>query len=127
MTDFLDEKRKEMRERLRELEPLVNEYHRLEAAVTALEGVESGGARSSRRAPARGRGRPPGGGGGRGRRRGGQTRASQALALVRDRPGASISELAEAMGIKQNYLYRVLPQLEKEGQVVKRGRGWHPA
>ena len=29
------------------------------------------------------------------------------------------------MGIKQNYLYRVLPALEKDGKVVKRDRGWH--
>jgi hypothetical protein len=30
------------------------------------------------------------------------------------------------MGIKQNYLYRVLPPLEQDGKVEKRGRGWHP-
>jgi len=30
------------------------------------------------------------------------------------------------MGIKQNYLYRVLPGLAEEGKVVKDGRGWHP-
>jgi hypothetical protein len=29
------------------------------------------------------------------------------------------------MGIKQNYLYRVLPGLESEGKVKKSGRGWH--
>ena len=29
------------------------------------------------------------------------------------------------MGIKQNYLYRVMPTLAEEGQVVKSGRGWH--
>ena len=34
-------------------------------------------------------------------------------------------EIASAMGIKQNYLYRVLPALEKDGKVVKRDRGWH--
>ena len=31
------------------------------------------------------------------------------------------------MGIKQNYLYRVMPTLAEEGQVVKSGRGWHVA
>jgi hypothetical protein len=31
------------------------------------------------------------------------------------------------MGIKQNYLYRVLPGLEKEKKVRKKDRGWHPA
>jgi hypothetical protein len=30
------------------------------------------------------------------------------------------------MGIKQNYLYRVMPQLADGGHVVKSGRGWHP-
>jgi hypothetical protein len=30
------------------------------------------------------------------------------------------------MGIKQNYLYRVLPGLEQEGKLSKQGRGWHP-
>jgi DNA-binding HxlR family transcriptional regulator len=30
------------------------------------------------------------------------------------------------MGIKQNYLYRVLPGLEQDGLVRKEGRGWHP-
>jgi hypothetical protein len=29
------------------------------------------------------------------------------------------------MGIKQNYLYRVLPGLQTEGKVRKQGRGWH--
>jgi hypothetical protein len=29
------------------------------------------------------------------------------------------------MGIKQNYLYRVLPTLANEGRVKKDGRGWH--
>ncbi len=28
------------------------------------------------------------------------------------------------MNIKQNYLYRVLPDLAQEGKVEKKGRGW---
>jgi DNA-binding IscR family transcriptional regulator len=31
------------------------------------------------------------------------------------------------MKIKPNYLYRVMPSLEKEGKVKKRRGGWHPA
>jgi Lrp/AsnC family leucine-responsive transcriptional regulator len=38
MTDFLDEKRREIQGRLKELKPLVDEYHRLEAAERALSG-----------------------------------------------------------------------------------------
>ena len=49
----------------------------------------------------------------------------QTLELVKAKPGITIPEIASAMGIKQNYLYRVLPGLEKDGKVVKRDRGWH--
>lgn len=126
MADFLDEKRKEIQTRLKELRPLVDEYHRLEAAEQALSGVEGGGAtatatptrRRRRRATTSTNGR-------RGRPRGSGTRAAQALQLVTERPGITIPELAEAMGIKQNYLYRVMPGLADEGKVVKSGRGWH--
>lgn len=46
---------------------------------------------------------------------------------MRQQPGITIPELAERMGIKQNYLYRVLPGLEQDGKVKKEGRGWHAA
>jgi hypothetical protein len=140
MTDFLEEKKREIQARLKELRPLVDEFHRLESAAAALEGVATGSQPSA--APARrGRGAATGGGGGgggrqrngdgggggrRGRPRGSGTRAKQALELVRSRPGISIPEMAEAMGIQQNYLYRVLPGLQKDGLVRKDGRGWHP-
>ncbi len=115
MTDFLDEKRREIEGRLKELRPLVDEYNRLEKAAAALAGVGNG---NRQRAPRRrGRGRPRGSG----------TRAKQALELVRARPGITIRELSEAMGIHANYLYRVMPTLESEGQVVKRDKGWYPA
>jgi CRP-like cAMP-binding protein len=133
MADFLDEKRREMQDRIKELRPLVDELHRLEAAVAALDGV---GQRSA--APARRRGSGGGGGGGassssgggdngrRGRPRGSGTRGKQALELVRANPGITIPEIADQMGIQQNYLYRVLPGLQKEGLIRKEGRGWHP-
>jgi hypothetical protein len=41
-------------------------------------------------------------------------------------PGITVPEIAEKMGIKQNYLYRVLPGLAADGLVVKDGRGWKP-
>jgi hypothetical protein len=124
MADFLDEKRKEIDARLRELRPLVDEYNRLEKAAAALSGV--GGAQRTAAVPRR---RSSGGGGGnrRGRPRGSGNRAKQALELVRTRPGITISEMASAMKIQPNYLYRVMPTLESEGQVVKRDKGWHPA
>ena len=126
MADFLEEKRKEIQARLSELKPLVDEYTRLEAAERALAGVNGKpAARASAPAPAARRRSRGSGGGRRGRPKGSGTRALQALELVRSRPGVTIPELAEAMGIKQNYLYRVMPTLAEEGQVVKSGRGWH--
>ena len=128
MADFLDEKRKEIQARLKELRPLVDEFHRLEAAERALSGVgtSSNGSPSAAATPRRGRRSSGGGGGRRGRPRGSGTRAQEALKLVTERPGITIPEMAEAMGIKQNYLYRVLPGLQKDGLVRKEGSGWHP-
>jgi hypothetical protein len=132
MADFLDEKRSEIGARLKELKPLVEEYERLEAAAAALAGVPqqtNGNAPTARRAPARAassgsrRGK---GSGRRGRPKGSGTRGAEALALVRSKPGITIPEIAEQMGIKQNYLYRVLPGLAEDGLVRKNGRGWHP-
>ena len=127
MADFLDEKRKEIQTRLKELRPLVEEYERLEAAERALSGVGSPPARGGGSpAPAPRRRRSSGSSNGRrGRPRGSGTRAAQAFELVKARPGITIPELAEAMGIKQNYLYRVMPTLADEGRVTKSGRGWH--
>jgi hypothetical protein len=120
MADFLDEKRREIDARLRELRPLVDEYQRLEKAAAALRGVGNTGASADTRRRGRGAQR-------RGRPRGSGTRSKQALELVRTRPGITIAELAETMGIKANYLYRVMPSLEAEGRVKKQNSGWHPA
>jgi transposase len=124
MADFLDEKRKEIDARLRELRPLVDEYNRLEKAAAALSGV---GATTRTATVSRRRSSGAGSGSRRGRPRGSGNRAKQALELVRTRPGITIAEMASAMKIQPNYLYRVMPTLESEGQVVKREKGWHPA
>lgn len=122
MASFVDTAVKDIDARLRELK---QEMSRLEAARSALVG--------NRRGP----GRPPGSTSSRTRRRrtttgrrrgrrGGNTRANQALELVRSRPGISIPDIAKAMGIEPNYLYRVMPKLAGDGQVRKQGSGWHP-
>ena len=154
MTDFLEEKRREIANRLRELKPAVDEYNRLESAASALAGVRGSASTASptrRRRPGRPKGsvnrskaatrttrttrttkkprRKPGRPPGKrrvGRRKGSGTRAAQALSFVQGQPGITIPELAAKMGIKQNYLYRVLPGLQQEGKVAKQGRGWHP-
>ena len=133
MTDFLDEKRREIDTRLKELRPLVEEYDRLEKAAAALDGVgtdsrtrKKGRTNLATKVNASSR-RSPRGTGRRGRPRGSGKRAAEARRLVNERPGITIPELADAMGIQANYLYRVMPTLQKEGEVRKRGKGWHPA
>jgi hypothetical protein len=131
--DFLDEKRSEIGARLKELRPLVDEYQRLEAAASALDGItpttRTPAARtaSPRRTSVRATASPRKRGastGRRGRPKGSGTRGAEALALVKASPGITIPQIAEKMGIKQNYLYRVLPGLAQDGHVVKDGRGW---
>lgn len=123
MSDFLTEKRREIEQRMKELRPLVDEYHQLEAAVAALDGAKPvTTARTPRqpKAPAR-----PGTGK-RGRPKGSGKRAQQVLELVTAQPGITIPEIADSIGIQQNYLYRVVPDLQKQGKLIKRKRGWYP-
>jgi hypothetical protein len=124
MADFLTEKRQEIDNRLKELRPLYEEYLKLEKAQEALAGMDQ---------PRR-RGRPPGStnkpttgnGRRRRRRRSGGTRADQALEVVRQNPGISVSELGDKLGVTQkNYLYRVMANLQEDGAVRKEGRGFH--
>ncbi len=126
MAGFVDTTVKDIDERLGELK---QEVSKLEAARAALVGGNrrpgrprggSAAAAPRRRRAARGPGRPRG-------RRGGNTRANQALELVRGKPGITIPEIAQAMGIEPNYLYRVMPRLVTDGQVRRQGQGWHPA
>lgn len=123
MAEFVDSTVKDIDNRLRELR---EEVTRLEAARAALVGgVKRGpgrprGSTSTRRRAGRRPGRPRG-------RRSGATRANQALELVRNQPGITIPQIAEALKIEPNYLYRVMPRLVSEGQVKREGQGWHPA
>ncbi len=163
----VDEVRKQIHNRLRELEPLVAEFRQLEELAKSIGGrvtARSATTTSTRTATRRGStgtrrastGTRRGRGAGRrtatassagttratSTRRGrstqrkratgssrsnGQTRGTQALELVKARPGITIPELATEMGIKQNYLYRVMPSLEASKQVTKQGKGWFPA
>ncbi len=124
MADFVDSTVRDIDSRLAELK---QEVSKLEAARSALVGVRRrpgrpAGSTSTPRARRSGRraGRPRG-------RRGGNTRATQALELVRSRPGITIPQIAEELKIEPNYLYRVMPKLVEDGQVRRDGQGWHPA
>jgi hypothetical protein len=131
VASFVDSTVKEIEKRLGDLR---QEVSRLEAALAALAGTRRGPGRppgTGRRTRARRTGTARAGAGrrttGRRGRRGGNTRANQALELVRQNPGITIPDVAKAMKIQPNYLYRVLPALAKEGKVKKQGKGWHPA
>jgi hypothetical protein len=63
----------------------------------------------------------------RGGRKAGNTRADQAVTVVRQNPGIAIPEIASKLGIRQNYLYRVMQKLQKERRVTRRNRGFYPA
>lgn len=124
-TDFLDEKRAEIEERIGELEPLVAEWRRLEAAADALANVPKGnGTGSAKQAKTRVKADVVAGKAIRGRPKGSGKRGDEAVAIVTAEPGIRIPQIAEKMGIKQNYLYRVLPALEVEGRVARDGKGW---
>ena len=107
-----------------QLASLRGELQRLEAARAALDGA------GQRRGPGRPRTRSASTDrttSTRRRRSGGSTRSDQAYELVKAKPGITIPELAQRMGINQNYLYRVLPALQRQRKVTRRGKGWHAA
>jgi hypothetical protein len=115
VANFLDAKVREIEERLQQLQPLVDEFRKLEAASAVLNDLDGG--RSASRPAAR------------------APRAASAPAPSREtnggrrgrHPGITIPELAEHMGIKPNYLYRILPQLSEDGKVQRKDKGWFPA
>jgi hypothetical protein len=142
MAGFIDSAVQDIDNRLKELK---EEETRLLAARAALAGTPRRGPGRPPRAAAaattttssdssstatsgtrrrsgtrRGPGRPRG-------RRGGNTRSAQALELVRSQPGITIPEIATAMKIEPNYLYRVMPKLTSDGLVTRDGQGWHAA
>jgi hypothetical protein len=113
MTAVLDQARDLVAKRLSELE---GERQRLERALAGLG--DHGAVRSSA-----GRGiakrRQP---------RKGANRRDQILKAVHDaNDGIGGGEIAAQIGIKPNYVYRILAELNKSGAVRKEGRQYLPA
>jgi hypothetical protein len=122
LTDFVDNTVKDIDGRLEELKL---EVKKLETARAVLVGERRGpgrppanGATPPKRAATKRPGRPRA-------RRGGNTRANQALQLVGEKPGITIPQIAESLKIEPNYLYRVMPRLVEDGSVRRDGQGWH--
>lgn len=113
VSNTVDQARTLLERRLRELD---DERKHVEAALAGLG-----------RSPRRGPGRPPGSTSSSTRRRRGSTRADQAVRIIKQNPGISVSELGRMMKLNHpNYLYRVLPDLQKEGRIKREGTGYHP-
>jgi hypothetical protein len=111
VSNTVDQARTLLERRLRELD---DERKKVEAALAGL-------GRSARRGPGRPRGASTT------RRRRGSTRADQAVRIIKQNPGITVSELGRKMKLNHpNYLYRVLPDLQKEGRIKRRGKGYHP-
>lgn len=120
MPDLLDRIRSEISTRLVDLRPVVDEQHRLEAALQALGDATShtpaapaGPAASpKRRAP-----KPTS----KRRKRAARGANREAVLLaVKDRPGATSAELASVSGVDRNTLYGVLARLVKDGELQTR-------
>jgi hypothetical protein len=111
VSNTVDQARTLLERRLRELD---EERKQVQAALAGL------GSRA-RRGPGRPRGASTR------RRRSGSTRADEAVRLIKQNPGITVSELGKKMKLNApNYLYRVLPDLQKEGRIRRKGKGYHP-
>jgi hypothetical protein len=111
-SDTVDKARALLEQRREELN---QELKQIETAISGLGGRK------------RGPGRPRGSGGGKRRGRRGGTRADEAVKLISENPGIGVAELGKKMQLKApNYLYRVLPDLEKQGRIKKKRRGYYP-
>jgi hypothetical protein len=108
VSNTVDQARTLLERRLRELD---DERKQVESALAGL-------GKSAKRGPGRPRGA--------GRRRGrGSTRADQAVRIIKANPGITVSELGRKMKLNHpNYLYRVLPDLAKEGRIKRSGKGY---
>jgi hypothetical protein len=129
--------------RIAELQPVVEEYEELKRAAERL-GIDvttaSGQPRQRPRAKAKGSSRTPrrrvkaaASRGSSGLRRPGGTRATGAerrervLALIAGKPGITVREMSEEMGVDAPQLYRVVRKLQSEGRIKKEGTSLTPA
>jgi len=123
--------------RLRELRPLMDEYRELEQIATRL-GLPTDGATGTAPAaasstPRRARRTRPKKGTAAKRSRGSRAASSsggrreQVLAAVKSQPGITVREIGVQLGIDPTALYRAVRGLERDREIVKKGRELRPA
>jgi hypothetical protein len=118
--DLISRTKRELKERIANLEAALDELPRLKSALAALEGDASP---QPRRAAARGGSRRAVDGRSSGRRRPRGANRDAILAVIRQRPGVSVGEVANVVareGVKKNVVYTTVNKLTKDGLVTKR-------
>lgn len=121
MPDLLDRVHNEIRTRLTELRPAVDEHARLDAALRALDTDDISSSPVSPSTPARSRRASPDA-----RRPSAHRRAPRGanrkavLRVVADRPGITPGELAAASGVERRTLYSLLSTLTKQQALQRR-------
>lgn len=116
MSDLIGRTKRELQERIAELEAAVDELPRLKRALAALEGDATPARRTARRAA---------GSSGRRRRPRGANREA-IMAVISSRPGVSVGEVANVVskeGVKKNVVYTTVNKLTKDGLVAKAADG----
>lgn len=114
MSKTLDQIVSEAEQRLEEVEPFHHEYLAIEQFLAALGRDETPAEPPRARNRSTRRGRPVGSG----------NRHQEAMQLLSDHGPMTVNEIAEHMGIRPNYLYRMLPTMEERGLVTCADRRW---
>ena len=102
-----DDARQLLKDRLAELEPLVEEYERIERMVAALDGH----APPTRAAMAR---------------RTTAERKAEILEIIRDSPGIRVKDVAARIGLTVPRVVQLVNALESDGSVERTRDGLHP-
>src|SRR5271167_2067937 len=118
MRDAVQEAQSKIKEAIAEID---QEGAQLQAALDGLSGASSAG-KSAAPAPAvrerrRKRSR-------KGKRAAKGQRAEQFLAVLAEKPGATITEIAKKMGVERTSLYPVAKKLQSEKRISKKGSGF---
>jgi hypothetical protein len=109
LTDLISRTKRELQERIAELEAAVDELPRLKGALAALEG-DAGQPRRATASRPSGRRRPRG------------ANRDAILSVIRSRPGVSVGEVASVVsreGVKKNVVYTTVNKLTKDGLISK--------
>lgn len=116
MPDLISRTKRELQERIVELESAVEELPKLKRALAALNDDAPSAERREPRRASRSDGRSSG------KRRPRGANRDAILAVVQQRPGVSVGEVANVVaseGVKKNVVYTTVNKLVKDGRIAK--------